>query len=44
MTAKITGENKKIIKIEYHKMAPIILETVVHESLKYSRRIHEVKR
>ena len=43
MTAKITGENK-IIKIGYYKMIPVILETLLHESLKCIRRIHEAKR
>ena len=42
--AKITGENKKIIKIGCYKMIPLILETLLHESLKYSWRIHEAKR
>ena len=41
MTAKITRENKKFIKIGYYKMIPVILETLLHESLKYSYYIHE---
>ena len=44
MTAKITGENKKIIKIGYYKMIPVILQSLPHESLKYSWRIREDKR
>ena len=43
MTAKITGENKKTVKIGYCKMIPVILETLLHESLKYSQCIHEAK-
>ena len=44
MTAKITGENKKTVKIGHYKMIPVILETLLHESLKYSQCIHEAKR
>ena len=46
MTSKITGENKKIIKIVCKMIIcnPEIFETLLHESLKYSRLIHEAKR
>ena len=40
MTNKIARNNKTIIKIGYYKMIPVILETLLHESLKYNRRIH----
>ena len=44
MTVKITGENKKIAKIRYYKMIPVIIETLLHESLKYSWRTLETIR
>ena len=44
MTAKITGENKKIIKIGYCKIILGFLQTLLYEPLKWSRSIHDFRR